>query len=154
MHPTPRPGVDSTRMQLSYCDSLKSSAASMGPNIIYILCNDCVFRHFNKIHGVNPVKKQVMGGFCLLRSRVIWSIPVLCSHCIKMKICYSRISRNFLSEASIFPINGLPFIFDELGALMNSAPSAVWRTWEKGRFLTSLRIGHRNPQQEGKGQFH
>jgi hypothetical protein len=36
----------------------------------YILCGNCFFCYFNKIHGVNPDKKQVLGGFCLLSSRV------------------------------------------------------------------------------------
>jgi len=71
--------------------------------------------------------------FTPLESRVMGLIPVLCSHCIKMKICYSRISRTFLSEGSIFLKNEFPIIFIGLAAFMNSVPDSTWTVWEKGR---------------------
>ena len=74
-----------------------------------------------------------MTEFTPLESRVMGLIPVLCSHCIKMKICNSRTFRNFLSEVSIFLKTEFPMIFIGLAAFMNSVPDSTWTVWEKGR---------------------
>ena len=85
------------------------------------------------MHVRNKGKKRFLTEFTPLESRVMWLIPGLCSHCIKMKICYSRTFRTFLSEASIFLKNEFPIIFIGLAAFMNSAPDSIWTVWEKGR---------------------
>ena len=61
-------------------------------------------------------------GLTSLGSLVMWPIPVLCSHCIKMGICYSRTLMNSSSEASTFPKNEFPFFFVGLVVSANFTP--------------------------------
>ena len=75
-------------------------------------------------------------------------IAVLCSHCIKMGICYSRIFRSSSSGASKFLRNEFRFIFSGLADFMNSASSSISTVWQRRRsahisriWLRTVRIG-------------
>jgi hypothetical protein len=53
-------------------------------------------------------------------------IAVLCSHRIKMRICYGRFFRNSSSEASNFPKTEFPFTSAGLAAFMSSSDGWTW----------------------------
>ena len=67
-----------------------------------------------------------MEGFYPLKSRVMLPIAVLCSHRIKMRICYGRFFRNSSSEASNFPKTEFPFTSAGLAAFMSSSDGWTW----------------------------
>ncbi len=72
-----------------------------------------------------------MAGSWALSSCVMLQISVF-SHCIKMRICYSR---TFASEASISPKIECPSISVGLAAFMSSAPGNIWPVWKRRQLL-------------------
>jgi hypothetical protein len=84
--------------------------------------------------------KPGLGRVLPLRSRVMLPIPVLCSHCIKMRICYSRTFRISSSEASKFLKNEFSFTSAGLSSFMSSAPGSIWTVWERRRSLHTSRV--------------
>ncbi len=109
----------------------------------FILCSDCIFGYFIKREGVNQGENRFLVGFSPLGSRVMFPILVLCSHCIKMRICYSRIFRTSSSGASNFPKSEFLIIFDGVTAFMSPAPGSIWTVWETRRSLHTSRIWQR-----------
>jgi hypothetical protein len=81
------------------------------------------FVDFISKHVANQGETRVvLAGFCPLSGCVMLPLPVLCSHCIKMKICYLSAFRTFSFKACIFLQDEVLFNFESLGVSANSGP--------------------------------
>jgi len=92
------------------------------PNIIFYAAT-VFWEIISGGYGGKQGNPRVLAGFFLLSGCVMLRIPVLCSHCIKMRICYLRTSK---SEGSFFPKNKFLIVFIGLAAFMSSAPGSIW----------------------------